>query len=124
MRARQLDPRHVAGHAFVFGDRAGLGAGFSAGRSCAATFSVAMAGQTFRVEIHGLSVEVVVRVVARQAADPRVVRVIAFAAGQPVGLEADVGDARISLCDDFRPGPVTLTAEIGSLVRGELDQPG
>ena len=124
MRPRQLDPWHVAGDAIVFGNRAGLRAGFRRHRSYAGNFSVAMAGQTFRVEIHYLRVEVVMRVVAGEAADTRVVRVITLAAGQAVGLKADVGNARISLGDDFRPGPVTLAAEIGSLVRGELDQPG
>ena len=120
MCSRQLDPWHVAGNALVFGHRAGLRAGLSASR----LYAVAMASQAFRVEIHRLSVEVMVRVVARKATDSRVIRVITFAARQAVGLEADVGNRRVVLLNYFRPGPVTLATEIGSLVRGELDQLG
>ena len=82
-----------------------------------------MTGQAFGVEIYFLRVvEVVVRVVAGQATDARVVRVIAFASGQPVRLEADISNTEVSLEGDFRPGAVTLAAEVGSLFRGETDQ--
>ena len=82
----------MAGHALVFGDRTGLGA----------RFSTRMTGQAFGVEIYFLRViEVVVRVVAGQAADARVVRVIAFAPRQAVGLEADVGNTGVRLCRYF-----------------------
>ena len=81
-----------------------------------------MTGQTFWVEIHGLRVEVVMRIVAGQAADARVLRVIAFAPREAVGLEADVGNARIRLRRYFRPGAVTLPAEIGSLFCREADE--
>jgi len=102
----QLDLRHVAGYAFVFGNRTGLGAGFSAG----------MTTQTSGIEIHGLRFEVVVRIVAGHAADARVLRVIALAAGQPVRLEADIRNTRIGLRGDFRPCAVALPAELGSLL--------
>jgi hypothetical protein len=113
MRPRQVDPGHMAGHAFVFSDRTGLGAGFS----------TPVTGQAFGIKIHFLRVvEVVVRVVAGQAADARVVRVIAFAPGQPVGLEADVGNTGVRLRRYLRPRTVTLTAEIGGLFRRETNQ--
>ena len=83
MRSRQVDPRHMARDALVFGHRTGLGSGFPA----------RMTGQAFGVEIYFLRIiEVVVRVVAGQAADTRVVRVIAFAPRQPVRLETDVSN--------------------------------
>ena len=112
VRSRQVELRHVAGHTIRFGDRTSLRARFwrcrfSRGRLCAA-----VAGQALGVEIHRRGSEVVVRIVARQAADARIVWVVAFAARQAIRLKADVGNARVSLHGYFRPGAVTLAAKL------------
>ena len=60
------------------------------------------------------------RIVARQAADSRIIHVVTFAAGQAVRLEADVGDARVPLHSNFRPSAMALTTEVRYLLGGEL----
>src|SRR5580692_7180498 len=122
VRSRQIELRHMAGHAVGFGHWASLRARFWMSRFSRNRLSAGVAGQTFGVKIHWMRAEVVVWVVARQAADTCVVGVVAFAACQAIRLEADVGNTRVSLKSDFRPGAMTLTAEIRRLVRGEADQ--
>jgi hypothetical protein len=81
VRSGQIKLRHVAGHTIAFGYRTSLRARFWSDRFSRARFRACMAGQALGIEIHRLRSEVVVRIVARQAADARIVRVIAFAAG-------------------------------------------
>jgi hypothetical protein len=123
--ARQLDFRHVARDALVLGNRAGLRAylsnrGFRNGSVCG--LSAGVTGQAFAIEVYGFWIEVMVRVVAGEAADARIVRIVTLAARQTVRLKADVKDTRVPLLHDLCPGAVTLTTEIGSLFRGLPDQ--
>jgi hypothetical protein len=123
--ARQLDLRHVARDALVLGNRAGLRAylsnrGFRNGRVCG--LSAGVASQAFAIEVHGFWIEVMVRVVAGEAADARIIRVVTLAARQTLRLKADVKDTRVPLLHDLRPGAVTLTTEIRSLFRGLPNQ--
>src|SRR5271157_3702349 len=110
VRPGQLDFWHVAGHAFVLGHLAGLRARFPA----------AVAGQTLWVVIERLAAQFVVRVMAREATDPRVIRVVALAARQPVRLEANVPYPQVTLKHNLFPRAVTLPAEVGDLLRGEV----
>ena len=61
-------------------------------------------------------VHLFVRVVAGNTADALIVRVVAFAFRQAVGLEANVGNARLSLHRNFLPCAMTLPAEVGHLL--------
>lgn len=81
-----------------------------------------MARKTSRIKIHRLRIEVMMRVMASQAADSCVVWVETFATRQPVGLKANIGDARVVLKGNFCPGSMTLAAKVGRLFRGEPDQ--
>ena len=123
VRPRQLDPWHVARYAVIFGDRTAFRARLCRDRLCRGILPAAMAGQTPCVEVYLLGAEVVVRVVASEAANARIIRVVAFAAGQAVRLKADIGDPGVSQRNHFRPGSVTLAAKVGCLVRGEPNQP-
>jgi hypothetical protein len=76
------------------------------------TLDTAMTGQTLRIEVHGLGIEVVVRVVASETADAGVIRVKAFAPRETVWLEADIGDTRVSQAHYFGPCPVALAAKV------------
>jgi hypothetical protein len=73
----------------------------------------------FRVVVQGLGAYFFVRIVAGHAAYARIIRVIAFAAGQSIGLKANIRDIRVSLHRNVRPGPVTLAAEVGCLLGGQ-----
>jgi len=102
MRSRQFKLGHVARYAFVFRNRTRFGAGFAA----------RMTGETFAVEIHRLGLEVVMRIVAGQTTDACILRVVAFATRQPVGLKANVGNARVRLRGNLRPGAMTLATKL------------
>jgi hypothetical protein len=117
VRSRQLDPGHVAGHALVLGNRANLRTRFAA-----RAFDPAMTSQTFRVEVYGLWIEVMVRVMASKTTDARVIRVIASAARQAVRLETDIGDTGMWLRGDFRPGAMALTAKVRRQFGGKPNQ--
>src|ERR1700761_5780661 len=86
-----------------------------------------VAGQALGIETSGLRLDIVIevvgRVVAGKAANARIVRVEAFAASEPIGLKADVGDAWIGLHGNLRPGAMALAAEIRSLFGGLRNQP-
>jgi hypothetical protein len=98
----QLEFWHMAGHTFVGGHGAGL----------CAKFPPTVTGLAFCVVIDWFATHFVVRVMAREAANSRVVRIVAFAARQPVRLEANIRYAQVALQGNFFPRPVTLSAEI------------
>ena len=77
VRSRQFKLGHVARYAFVFSNRTRLGSGLA----------TRMTGQTFAVEIHRFGLEVMMRIVAGQTTDARILRVITFAARQAVWLD-------------------------------------
>ena len=60
------------------------------------------------------------RIVARKTADSCVVDVVTLATGQAIGLEADVGDARVGLHSNFRPSAMALSTEVRYLLGREL----
>ena len=60
------------------------------------------------------------RIVARKTADSRIIHVVTLAAGQAIGLEADVGDARVWLHSNFRPSAMALSTEVRYLLGREL----
>src|ERR1700722_993828 len=124
VRSGQFELRHVAGDTIAFCDRASLRTRFWAGRFSGGRFCSAVASQALGVEVHRFWTEVVVRVVARQAADARVVRVETLAARDAIRLEANVGDAWARLHGYLRPGTMTLAAKIRGLVSRHPDQPG
>lgn len=93
---RQLDPWHVARYAVLFGDRTGFRARLCRDRLSRGILPAAMARQTPSVEIYLLSAEVVVWIVASEAANARIIRVVAFAAREAVRLKADVGNPGVS----------------------------
>ncbi len=103
VRSGQLEFWHMAAYTFVRGHRARLRAGFS---------GTAVTGLAFCVVIYRSVAHLVVRVMARQAADSRVVRIVAPAPRQPIGLKANVRYAQITLQRNFFPRPVTLSAEV------------
>ena len=102
----QLQFWHVAGHALLRGHFADF----------RARFSTPVASDTFYVVIRGFAAHFVMRIVAREAADSRVVRVVAFASRKTVWLEANIRNAGIFLQCNLFPGPVTLPAEVGGLL--------
>jgi hypothetical protein len=51
-------------------------------------------------------------IVASQATNSRIVRVVALAAGQPIGLKTYIPNAEIRLHHDIRPRAVTLPTKI------------
>ena len=71
-----------------------------------------MAGLTFAVVGRGLGDQFTVRVVTSEAADSRIIRVVALAAGQAIGLETHIANPEIRLQNNFRPRPMTLPAKI------------
>src|ERR1700722_18636892 len=103
VRSGQFELRHVAGDTIAFCDGASLRTRFWAGRLSGGRFYCAVASQAFGVEVHWFWTEVVVRVVARQAADARVVRVETLAARDAIRLETNVGDPWMGLDGDLRP---------------------
>ena len=108
VRPGQLEFWHVAGHTFFCGHRTRFRTQFTA----------AMTGLAFRVVIDEFAAHFVVRVMAREAANSRVVRVVAPATRQAVRLEANVCNAQVTLQGNFFPRPVTLSAEVRHLLRG------
>ena len=67
-----------------------------------------MTSQTFAIEIYRFRFEVMMRIVARQTTDARILGVLTFAARQPVRLETNIGNARVRLGSNFRPGAMAL----------------
>jgi hypothetical protein len=80
----------------------------------------ALAG-IFLVHPHGPT-DVVMRMVARQAANSRFVMVITFAVGKAVRLKANVLKAWMRVSGNFRPCSVTLAAKVGGFFRGKSIQ--
>ena len=107
--ARQFNLRHVTGDALASRYRARFRSGLSALMACL----------TLSVVIDGPGVHFLVRIMAGHAANALIIRVIAFTAGQSIGLEANVRDTRVSLHCNVRPGPVALAAEVGCLLGRE-----
>ena len=105
----QLEFWHMAGHTLVFGDRAGLRARFSA----------SVTRLAFWVVVDRFVAHLVVRVVAREAANSCVIRIVALTARQTVRLEANVSNAQVTLQGNFFPRPVTLSAEVRHLLGGQ-----
>ena len=105
----QLEFWHVAGYTFVSGDRAGLRASFPA----------SVTRLAFCVVVDRFVAHLVMRVMAREAADSCVIRIVAFTARQPVRLEANVSNAQVTLQGNFFPRPVTLSAEVRHLFGGQ-----
>lgn len=104
----QLKFWHMAGHTFVRGYRACLGARLPA----------TMTRLAFCVVIDRFTAHFMVRVMARQTANSSVVRIVTLAPRQPVGLEANIRYAQVALQGNFFPCPVALSAEVGHLFRG------
>src|SRR5215813_5181310 len=102
----QFDLRHMTSHALAFGNRTRLGSDLSSSVACL----------TFRVVIDRLRHDLLVWVVAREATDACIVRVVTLASCEAIWLKANVRDAWISLLRNFRPGPMTTTAEVGYLL--------
>jgi hypothetical protein len=104
----QLEFWHVAGHTLVCGHRTGLRARFPA----------SVTRLAFCVVVDRFVAHLVVRVMAREAANSWVICIVALAARQPVRLEANVTNAQITLQGNFFPRPVTLSTEVRHLLRG------
>lgn len=85
---------------------------FSYPAQLGARLSSAMVSLTFVVVSRRVRHQFLVRVVAGQATDARIIRVVALAPGQTIGLKTDVPDAQIRLHDDFRPSAMTPPAEL------------
>lgn len=109
VRSGQLEFWHMASYAFVRGYRACLGARLPA----------TMTRLAFCVVIDRFTAHFMVRVMARQAANSSVICIVAPAACQPVGLEANIRNAQRSLQGDLFPSTVTLSAEVRHLFRGQ-----
>lgn len=81
-----------------------------------------MAGQTFPIVPGVVTYQVLVRVVARNAADAWIGSGKALAVGQTIRLEANVGDTARMISYHRFPGAMALAAEVGDLLRGQLLQ--
>ena len=81
-----------------------------------------MAGLALRIIIGRVAVQLVVGVVAGEATDTRVIRVVTLATGQPVRLETDIGDVKLASRGDIFPRAVTLPAKTGYLLCGQFGQ--
>jgi len=108
VRAGQLEFWHMASHAFFCGHLA----------SPRAWFPAAMTGLAFRVVIGWFAAHFVVRIMAGEAANSRIIGVVAPAPSQPVRLEANVRNAQVTLQRNFFPRPVALSAEVRHLFCG------
>src|ERR1017187_6568350 len=97
--AGQIDFGHMASHAVGFGHGADLGVERGG-----------MAGGALGVVGGEVGIHLCMGIVAGGAADAAILRVEAFAVGQPVGLEADIIDAARSVEGDLGPGAVTAAA--------------
>ena len=75
-----------------------------------------MACQAFRVVSSEIMVGLLMRIVARQAADPRVIAHKASADRQPIGLEAHIRRPMKVVPHRGVPGAMTLTAEISDVL--------
>jgi hypothetical protein len=80
-----------------------------------------MASLTLRVVVYRLAGGLLMWVVARKAANALIVRVVAFAAGQTIRLEANIRDTRLALTSNLFPGAMTLTAKVRGLFGGKPD---
>lgn len=109
MRSRQLEFRHVTGDA----PATGRGARFRT------RFAAPVAGLALCVIFGWIGTHFMVRIMASETADARVVSVIALTARQSVWLKADIADVQRALQRDFFPGSVTLSAEIGNPLGGQ-----
>lgn len=71
-----------------------------------------MTGEAFRIVIRNVPDDILMRIVAGDAADARVGAIETFAVGQAVGLETNVGLAFPMGAYDGFPASMTLTAEV------------
>src|SRR5579864_2812788 len=113
MRSWQVDLGHVTGSAVFRPDLAEL-------RSCLAARFRAAAGVTgtaFRIVMRCHPVDILMRIVATGATDPRVIYLEAFAVGQAVRLEPHVTHAVRSVFGDVFPGAMAFTAELRAFFR-------
>src|ERR1700733_11229876 len=104
VRSRQVQLRHVTTGAIFLCDGAQLARGISA---------LIMARLTLGIIAGRVTYHVHVRIVARQATNPLIGRVVALAVGEPVRLEANVQDAERAARGDLRPCTMAAAAELG-----------
>lgn len=109
VRSGELELWHMTRGTFVCGHRTSFGAGFSP----------TMASLALCIIFYRIALYFMMRIMAGEAADSRVLYVVTLTAGQAVRLEANVVDVREALQRDLFPGPVTLTAEIGDALGGQ-----
>src|SRR5882724_3909076 len=83
-----------------------------------------MAGKAFGIVSRGLSLHLTMRIVASRATDASVRRVVAFAVGQPVGLEPDVANIARPFQRDLRPRAMAAPAGVRHFLYCELRQLG
>lgn len=117
---RQLHLRHMATRAFAARDWASLGIRATDGLSARVLRS--MTRQTLSIIGSLVRREVLMRVVARNAADSRVGAIETFAARQPIRLKTDIDFAAPVAPDDRFPGAVTLAAKIRYVFGGQFFQ--
>ena len=110
VRAGQLDLRHMARDAVFFRHAA------------CRPLPAAMAGQALRVISAALRLQWRMGIVAGGAADAGILRVIAFAVGQAVRLEADVLNSSRTFDRDLRPRAMALPAEVRHLLGRKFSQ--
>ena len=104
--ARQLDLGHMTGDALPFCNWTDLRSSFPGSMACFA----------LRIVIRRTSADLRMRVMTRQAANACIVRVVASASRQAIGLKANIRDTEIPLDRNFCPGPVAPAAEIRRLL--------
>ena len=108
MRARHLEFRHVTRDAVFFGHFTHFGTRLSSSVTCPAA----------RIITCIAAVQLDMRIVTSGASDALIIRVVTFAAREPVRLEANIRDPEHTRACDFFPGTMTLSAEIRRVFRG------
>ncbi len=83
-------------------------------------FAAAMASLALRIVSDVIAVDLLVRVMARCAADTGIVGVVALTAGKPVRLKPDIRDAEHPRASDLVPSAMALAAKIACVLRSHL----
>ncbi len=75
-----------------------------------------MARLAFCVVVSVVAVQFLMRIMAAATTGAPVVHIEAFAVGQPIGLEADIVDAKYPFACYIGPSPVALPAKVGDFL--------
>jgi len=71
-----------------------------------------------------LAIRAIMGMVASGASDSTIDRVVALGSRNSIRLESDVADATGAVCRDISPSTVTLSADLGDLLRRDLAEAG